>query len=260
MHAGVYLPVPAGLSAEADDALRERETNDQDEFPVTFDARSDARRTHRVATRTRQGFPIPDDVMMRANVSTTRDVHDTLTATAYDDWATPGAALVDDVMLPLGDVFLLLENRARSIRIGSTTVPAGSLFTPASWAKYEQHLLNQVGRIDLIAESFGARAALWWVACSGATYASGWFMTPTWDREVHSLADAYRAGTHERMSPLPGRTTRVQVDDFFEHLRVEPESLSAHEAYWTIRSPLYSMGLSPNKDAAPVPSPMTWFF
>lgn len=190
------------------------------------------------------GAGIPDDVMMRCNASTARTVRAVL------DDVLPAAATVSGATLSYPrdglPVFLTaplaaLLNRDRLMTVGPVTVTASELLGERGWAVYDDDVYDKLARPAAFADAAGARAALWHIALSGATYGDGWWPAAHWAAAVADVRAALAAEDVDLVDSEPGSgRLRPNPDDdaFWAALTDEPERLNAAQARWVIGSRL----------------------
>lgn len=189
------------------------------------------------------GFGIPDDVVLRLNASTARQVRDALDATLGQVATEPSAEMPyrrSEVPNYVSAVYGLLEDPDRPVTVGAGAIAAGDLFGPAAWDRYLVDLDRKLALPVRFCDLVGARRALWYAALSGASYARHWFPAPAWATGVASLRAALAAGDFDRVvwegRYAPPATWAPAADDeaFWEALSSSPERLNGRQAQWII--------------------------
>lgn len=183
-----------------------------------------------------QGFGIPDDVMMRLNVSTARDVREVLAETLPSAVTEVGTELAyrcseapDHVTTLVG----LLQDPNRELTVGGSRVTARAILG-ASWDEYRDDVIRKITTHLTFCDTIGARRALWHVALSGTIYATEWFPSPWWRAAVRMLRHGSTGADDIGIDRMPQATDdRCPFgDDFWDGLMNEPETLNAQECLW----------------------------
>src|SRR6266511_3732022 len=159
-----------------------------------------------------QGFGIPDDVMMRLNISTAMDVREVLDQ---------------------------LQDPDRELTVGGTSITAGDVLGD-TWDEYAEDVAGKVSAHVRVCDLVGASRALWYMGLSGILYASAWFPNPWWTRAVDLLR---RAAVDSPMADVfhsPGRMASVPLPEaeFWQTLLSTPARLSGPQCVWVQRSRL----------------------
>lgn len=189
-----------------------------------------------------EGFGIPDDVMMRLNISTTLDVRAVLDEVLPESITQAGTDLpynrrtVPDHVTAVVD---LLQDPDRELTVGGTSVAAADILGD-SWGQYTEDVIRKVSSHVKFCDLIGARRALWYAGLSGALYASAWFPNPWWGRAVDLLYHAVADGRLAEAFYAPERMADVPVPDeaFWATLRTRPAELRGPQCNWVQRSRL----------------------
>ena len=189
-----------------------------------------------------QGFGIPDDVMMRLNISTAMDVRELLDQLLPESVTVAGTELgYDRRSVPdhVAAVVDLLQDPDRELTVGGTSITAGDVLGD-TWDEYAEDVAGKVSAHVRVCDLVGASRALWYMGLSGILYASAWFPNPWWTRAVDLLrraavdspmADAIRPGEWKTSVPLPEA-------EFWQTLLSTPARLSGPQCVWVQRSRL----------------------
>jgi hypothetical protein len=188
------------------------------------------------------GFGIPDDIMMRLNISTARDVRAILDAALPDSVTAPGAELAYDrreVPAYVWRIVEALQDPDRELTVGGTRVAADRILGD-SWDEYEHDVVDKISAHVRVCDLIGARRGLWHVALSGVTYATGWFPNPWWRRAVHALRGALLDERLDEVFHRPDLMGDAPVpgDAFWEGLATRPETLNGRQCLWVQRTRL----------------------
>lgn len=192
----------------------------------------------------REGHGIPDDLIMRANAFTAADIRSLLTG-VVGDWATRrgGESAPKRRLQWVGAVTSHLLDLSRLLLVGCAEIRVGDLLgghplgraRTVPWHKYEEDALGKAARVMGIVEAVGARRALWYLALSGASYASRWFPHPWWADGVGRL----RAQDPQNLHPGLANHAPFPVDDgYWSALRETPWLLNGTQTHRTILSDL----------------------
>lgn len=233
---GTDLDDPAEEEAE-----RERRRSFYASLDADFDnlANSDpdeSRRIGRLLDGRQEGFGIPDDVMMRLNISTAVGVRQVLAETVPLAATEPGAVLsYDRRALPehLLVVVEFLQDPDRAMVVGGTSVTAGEILGD-SWDEYESNVIEKITLPVRFADRIGARRALWYTGLSGHVFASSWYPNPFWNLAVNRLRAAVDAGDPGGVYVLPDRPHSEACLDsqFWSTLLHDPAALSGPQCEW----------------------------
>jgi hypothetical protein len=190
----------------------------------------------------KRGFGIPDDIMMRLNISTARDVRAILDTALPDSVTVPGAELAYDRREVPAHVWMIVEalqNPDRELTVGGTRVAAGRVLGD-SWDEYEHDVVDKISAHVRVCDLIGARRGLWHVALSGVTYASGWFPNPWWRRAVQALRGALLDNRLDEVFHRPDLMEEAPLPDeaFWEALATRPETLNGRQCRWTQKTRL----------------------
>ncbi len=253
VHAGVERAERLERSHQdpEDPHVAAQEKQIRDEFYERLDANwdalaeADADETTRIGVLLEgreQGFGIPDDIMMRLNISTAVEVREVL------DEVLPGAASEPGAEIPFPRkqlpnhalyVIQLLEDPDREIAVGGTAVTAEEVLGD-SWDQYTEDLYAKIGMHIHFCDLIGARRALWYAAISGVVYAESWYPNPWWVRSVNELQHAFAGGRtgetfylREHAKDLPEPAT-----NFWDRLRDHPAHLTGPQCSWIQRTRL----------------------
>lgn len=234
---------------DPDTAAREKQIRREfyERLDVNWDtlARTDPKETARVAVLLEgreQGFGIPDDIMMRLNISTAVDVRDILDDMLPDSASDPGAELYyprKHVPGHVLEVIQLLEDPDRELAIGGTMVTAEAVLGD-SWDQYNEDLYAKVGMHIHFCDLIGARRALWYSAISGVVYAKCWYPNPWWARSVDELQRAFSSGRADEIFYLPEHAKDLPepAETFWTTLRDYPALLTGPQCSWVQRTRL----------------------
>ena len=184
-----------------------------------------------------RGFGIPDDVMLRLNVSTVRSVREVLDAALPHSIGTPGVELPyppDSAPEHVRELVAVLTDAERTMTVGAATVTAGDVLG-RTWDQYADDAMTKVGPHLRFADLLGTRRAVWHIALSGRSYARRWFPQRAWQPAVEHIRDAL---VHGRMEDAVRDTTRWQPDaadePFWYALSTAPERLNGRQARWVM--------------------------
>ncbi|WP_189041404.1 hypothetical protein [Micromonospora sonchi] len=182
-----------------------------------------------------QGFGIPDDIMMRLNISTALDVRDMLDDVLPDSVTEPGAEITYDrrsVPEHIAALVELLQDPDRELTVGGSAVAAGDVLG-ATWDEYAEDVMRKVATHIKVTDLIGARRALWYAGLSGIIYASAWFPNPWWSRAVDLLRDAIADNRAVEVLYSPERVTEIPLDDeFWQTLSSRPAELTGPQCAW----------------------------
>lgn len=183
-----------------------------------------------------QGFGIPDDIMMRLNISTALVVREMLDDLLPDSVTEVGAELPYDrrgIPDHVAATVALLQDPDRVLPIGGTEVVAGDVLGD-SWDQYAEDVVDKVSRHVMFCDRIGVRRALWYIGLSGVLYASSWFPNPWWVRSVERLQRAAVGGDLAAVyfSPDRANATPPADDVFWERLLRSPAELSGPQCRW----------------------------
>jgi hypothetical protein len=183
-----------------------------------------------------QGFGIPDDIMMRLNISTAMDVRDMLDEVLPNSVTQPGTDIVYDrrsVPDHIAALVELMQDPDRELTVGGSTVTASEVLGE-TWDEYAADVMRKVTTHVKANDLIGARRALWYAGLSGIIYASDWFPNPWWARAVDLLRAAIadnRAAevlySPERMGDAPPLD-----DEFWQTLLTRPAELTGPQCTW----------------------------
>lgn len=234
------------MFAEAKAAARAQRA-DLDAGLETYADVADDRERARLALlidQRRCGAGIPDDVMMRINVSTARQVRAVLDEQLPQSAAEPGGVLpytrggVPDFLF---GVYAAVIDPDRPMTVGPAVITVGALLGERGTDEFRSSVLEKMGPLLAGADQLGARRLLWLVTLTGAGYAGGWWPSPAWPAAVADLRKALVAGEIERVmhqgsgdrwSPIP------DDEAFWSALAHNPEALNGRQAHWVIGSRL----------------------
>jgi len=183
-----------------------------------------------------QGFGIPDDVMMRMNISTATAVRDVLDEVLPESATEPDTDLhysrrtVPDHVAAVVD---LLQDPDRLLTVGGTNLMAGDILGD-SWDEYTEDVYRKITGHLKLCDLIGTRRALWHVGLSGALYASSWFPNPWWVRAVRILQAHVADGNMAEAFYAPDRTATATPPDamFWETLLTAPAELTGPQCHW----------------------------
>ena len=183
-----------------------------------------------------QGFGIPDDIMMRLNVSSALDVREVLADVLPDASTEPGAVLHYDrrrAPIHVAELVSLLQDPDRELLVGGATVTAGDVLGE-SWDRYTNDVVSKVGMHLKYCDVIGARRAIWQIALSGVAYAGAWYPSPWWTRAVDLLRRAEAEGRITDVFGREGRASAIPapVDTFRDTLRTNPAQLNGPQCSW----------------------------
>lgn len=179
---------------------------------------------------------IPDSEMMRMNTMMSRFFRDHL-----DIHPAPGRLRVRT----LNTMALLVLTR----------LPDGRLLWEVAEDQYEdvlRHVEADLIAFDSRLLTHGREEALNRLRLIGETYASHWWLSPTWDSRVDHFVEALQNPLHPHWSAAreqapalgkaPGRCGDPKL--LAEVLKEGPDRLDAEEAAWSIRNGLGSLEMS----------------
>lgn len=221
---------PGEADDEYDRRIRSIEDAHWDELDVdaaTFTHVADPgeqSRLGRIFEGVREGYGIPDDVMMRMNVATTLQVREVLDTVTFDDRAW------------WEDVFGLLTDYDRPMQVGCSQIRAHDVFDEDAWIRYGDDVADAASRAAVFTDMAGAETALL-LSAHGMMHARHWFLSPVWVPAVNRLRDA--VGNGEAMSDRRDYiTVHPSVDDeaFWDALKHRPHLLNGCQADWVIKS------------------------
>jgi hypothetical protein len=183
-----------------------------------------------------QGFGIPDDIMMRLNISTAMDVRDMLDDELPDSVTEPGTEIVYDrraVPDHIAALAELLQDPDRESTVGGSTVTVSEILGE-SWDEYIEDVMRKITTLVKATDLIGARRALWYAGLSGIIYASAWFPNPWWSRAVDLLRAAIADGRTGEVVYSPQRTADAPRpdDEFWQTLRSRPAELTGPQCAW----------------------------
>jgi hypothetical protein len=207
-----------------------------------------------------QGFGIPDDVMMRLNISTALAVREMLDDLLPELVTEVGADLpYDRRVVPdhVAAAVALLQDPDRVLRIGGTEVMAGNVLGD-SWEAYADDVVEKVSRHVIFCDRIGVRRALWYMGISGVVYASSWFPNPWWARAVDRLHRAAVNGDVEAVYVSPDRYSEAPLagDVFWGRLLRSPAGLSGPQCRWVQSTRLREFVLAVREDDRAVLGPL----
>jgi hypothetical protein len=182
------------------------------------------------------GFGIPDDVMMRLNISTPLDVRAVLDETLPESLTGPATEWAyDRRLIPdhVSTIVELLQDPERELTVGVTTILAADI-VGRTWDEYVEDVVTKVSVHVRFCDLLGTRRALWHVGLSGALYASGWFPNPWWTRAVALLRDAVNTGEQNKAFHFPEqvRDHRPPGQNFWPRLLSTPAELDGRQCRW----------------------------
>ncbi len=183
-----------------------------------------------------QGFGIPDDIMMRLNISTALAVREILDDLLPESVTEAGAELPYDrraVPDHVAATATLLQDPSRVLTVGGTEVVAGEVLAD-SWDEYAEDVIDKVSRHVMFCDRIGVRRALWYMGLSGVLYASSWFPNPWWARAVDQLQRATANGDLSALFYAPDRADATPLPDnaFWETLLGSPAELNGLQCRW----------------------------
>jgi hypothetical protein len=183
-----------------------------------------------------QGFGIPDDIMMRLNISTAMDVREALSEVLPEAVIEPGADLIyDHESAPdhIGALVELLQDPYRELAVGGTSIAASDVLG-GMWDEYTEDVTRKVGTHLRFCDLIGTRRALWYASLSGILYASAWFPNPWWTRAVNRLRNAYQHNQAAEVFYSPQRATGVPEpsESFWDTLLAYPAELNGPQCHW----------------------------
>lgn len=189
-----------------------------------------------------QGFGIPDDVMMRLNISTAVDVREVLDETLPESITEPGTELGYDrrhVPHHVTALVELLQSPDRELTVGGTRIAAGDILGD-TWDEYADDVVRKISTHVTVCDLIGARRAIWHAAISGTVYASGWFPNPWWARAVGLLRGAVTDGRTGEVFHSPHRMADIWLPDdaFWETLPTRRAELNGPQCRWVQRTKL----------------------
>lgn len=192
------------------------------------------------------GGGIPDDVMLRMNVSTVRDVRSTLASSLGVHGIEPSqgddpSADVDS--LYLHDLVQLLADPERVLYVGDAEFAVVKLFGER-WGEYLEHVHRSGRNVRWLAEVIGARRALWSLAVGGAANADGWYPNRTWIeavRRLRTLSEGDEAAALRFSDGPHVGVPNADADSFWDAVAIAPHVLNGRQALWLIHSRLRSV-------------------
>jgi hypothetical protein len=195
-----------------------------------------------------QGFGLPDDIMMRLNISTALDVREALGEVLPMAVTEPGVKLFyDHESAPdhVVELVELLQDPDRLLTVGGTTIAAGDVLGD-TWEVYTEDVTRKIGIHLRFCDLLGARRALWYASMSGILYASDWFPNPWWTRAVELLRNAYQDDRTAEVYYSPERVTKVpeSSEAFWELLLAYPAELNGPQCAWVQRTRLRDLILT----------------
>lgn len=194
-----------------------------------------------------QGFGIPDDIMMRLNISTALDVREVLDQTLPESVTVAGTqAPYDRRSVPAHVLALvdLLQDRRRKLVVGGSSITAGNVMAD-TWAEYAEDVIAKMSTHLAFCDLLGARRAVWYAALSGVLYAPAWFPNPWWTRAVELLRSAVLANrTIEVFPSLREASIPAPADRFWTSLLTNPARLNGRQCAWLRRNRLSELFLT----------------
>jgi hypothetical protein len=189
-----------------------------------------------------QGFGIPDDIMMRLNISTALNVREVLGEVLPNSVIEPGTELTyDDESAPdhVVELVELLQDPDRLLTVGGTSTTASDLLG-GTWDKYTEDVMRKIGIHLRFCDLLGTRRALWYASMSGILYASDWFPNPWWARAVDQLRNALQEDRRGQVFYFPERATSIPEpsESFWETLLAYPNELNGPQCDWVQRTRL----------------------
>ena len=247
VHAGVERDTRLERDGQdpQDPAVKKRERQARQQHRAALDAGWDdlatmdpdeTRRLSRFLDGRKQGFGIPDDIMMRLNISTALDVRAALDEDLPGEVTDPGAVLAFDRRSTpeyVGGLVALLEDSDRELIVGGTSVTAAAVLGD-TWGKYVEDVYEKIGPHIKYCDLLGARRAVWHIALSGVSYASAWFPNPWWGRAVDMLQRVVTGGPPSDAFHFADRATPAPppADAFWDTLAERPALLNGPQCAW----------------------------
>lgn len=191
------------------------------EFPDDTDA--DAARTHAVVALRVKGFPLPDDIMMRANTATVQLLWQLLVAHLGDQDAGEDTSQDSDQRFDefLTAMYALITDPRRRLEIGSTTVVVADLLgrraphpdLESGWMGYLAQADIKLGALRSMVATLGTLRVLFALVILGAMYGTGLYPLPAWYEGLSALAavDPSRAPHWVQLRDRPWTVTAAQA-------------------------------------------------